>query len=194
MCSFKKFKYKSIQKFNFLHFSIMNEKQKILFAHRYQSRCWFYNDRGSFITSDGCIYDFDFSSGPIHQNLDDALLNVLRTQKPSKQADKDEILKAYELVGKIDESAKMMLMPSADDAGEASLIAFYNGKKIRLTTIGDNLGFVDCPVVDEILDILEKINFYTWEFSFGEKYRVSILSKAWKSQSAIPPMITDIYY
>ena len=36
-------------------------------------------------------------------------------------------------------------------------------------TVGDCIGFVDCLIVDEILDILETINFYTWEFLHVEQ-------------------------
>lgn len=44
----------------------------------------------------------------------------MTTQKPSKQVNKIKILKAHKLVKKIDENA-----------GENTLIAFYNDKKLN---------------------------------------------------------------
>ena len=48
---------------NIYDFKITNET--ILFIDRYQNRAWVRIDKGSFITSEGNVYDFDFGSSSL---------------------------------------------------------------------------------------------------------------------------------
>lgn len=141
--------------------------ETILFINRYQNRAWVRTDKGSFITSEGNVYDFDFGSGDV-SDLISALENDMKNKTPSKVCDKSSILEAFNLIGQINKDSEMILATFACDAGQKTLLSYYNGAIVPLATSGCICGSVDCKEVAQILDILEKNDFYKWE-SFGDK-------------------------
>lgn len=141
--------------------------ETILFIDRYQNRAWVRTDKGNFITSEGNVYDFDFG-------LISALENDMKNKKPSKVCDKSSILEAFNLISQINKDSKMVLASFACDAGQKTLLSYYNGAIVPLATSGCMCGAVDCKEVAQILDILEKNDFYTWE-SFGEKLSIDVI-------------------
>ena len=145
-------------------------EETILFIDRYQNRAWVRTDKGSFITSEGNVYDFDFGSGEVSDFIS-ALKNDMKSKKPSKVCDKQSILEAFNLIGQINKDSKLMLASFACDAGQKTLLSYYNGAIVPLATSGCMCGSVDCKEVAQILDILEKNDFYKWE-SFGEKLSI----------------------
>ena len=152
-----------------------NNTTKILFINRFQNYAWVRTDKGSFVTSDGNVYEFDLigrdfqSRKQLNQNdVMQSLTDILKSSQPSKTLDKAKILQAYNLLDKIDTNSKMLVAQVANDAGRKTLLANYNDKFIALATSGDKIGTVDCDEVKQILEILQEIDFYVWE-SFGEQ-------------------------
>ena len=153
----------------------------ILFVCRKMSVCWGMVDEGFFIMSNGNVYNFnlvpemnesddDYSSSseedydfPNKEDFIKSLIDISKRTKPSKECNRDEILKAYKLVGQIDKNSQLVLTASAFDSGQKTLSAFYNGYFIPLTTNGDESGGLDCKELKQILDILENANFYKWD-------------------------------
>lgn len=140
---------------------------KILFIERYRNGSWGSKDEGKFVTSDGNVYQFNLVSKSKkynHPSTDEFMQNltdISRKESPSQTIDKKVIQDAYSLVNKIDKTSKMIKIHTACDAGQRSLLIYYERMLIPLATSGDNTGFIDSNVVDKILEILEKNKFYT---------------------------------
>lgn len=153
---------------------MQSSNNQILFINRFQNYAWVRTDKGSFVTANGNVYEFDLIGQDFQSrkqlSQDDviqSLTEVLKNSQPSKTLDKTKILQAYNLVDKIDKNSKMLLAQFANDAGQRSLSASNNGKFITLAISGDRNGTVDCEEVKQILEILHETGFYIWE-SFGE--------------------------
>ncbi|KAK8888558.1 hypothetical protein M9Y10_033289 [Tritrichomonas musculus] len=140
-------------------------RQKILFVKRYLNVAWRKTDKGSFITSEGNVYDFNFEKVLCTKDIIPELEKILISEKPSKTLDKELVLKAFNLMEHINRNSEMLLSPLADDAGQDTLFAYYNDKLIPLATAGDETGSVDCNEVNQILNILHEVDFYTWTLS-----------------------------
>ncbi|KAK8844286.1 hypothetical protein M9Y10_024497 [Tritrichomonas musculus] len=153
---------------------MQNSDNQILFINRFQNYAWVRTDKGTFVTADGNVYEFDLIGQDFRSrkqlSQDDvmqSLTEISKNSQPSKTLDKAKILQAYNLVDKIDKNSKMLVAQFANDAGQRTLSSISNGKFITLATSGDRNGSVDCEEVKQILETLHETEFYTWE-SFGE--------------------------
>lgn len=140
-------------------------RQKILFVKRYLNVAWRKTDKGSFITSEGNVYDFNFEKVLGTKDIIPALEKILISEKPSKTLDKEQVLKAFKLMEHINRKSKMLLSPLSQDAGQDTLFAYYNDKLIPLATAGDETGSVNSKEVNQILNILHEVDFYSWKLS-----------------------------
>lgn len=149
-----------------------NKEQQILFIIRHQSYGMVKVDQGTFITSEGKIYDFELVQGNYHRFIPpqkQEFLQTLRTiaeqKEPSKTCDKNEIQKAYELAQQIDTKSEILLIHTGVcDYGSRTLSALINGNLVTLLQDGDVGGGVDSKEINQIKEIMSKDDVYTFKF------------------------------
>lgn len=149
-----------------------NNKQQILFINRHQSFGMVRVDHGSFVTSEGKIYEFELVKENYHryippkkQEFLQMLNEIAEKNEPSKTCDKNEIQKAYELAQQVDTKSELFLIRTGVcDYGSKILFALINDNLIALLQDGDIGGGVDFKEIIQIKEIMKKDDFYTFEF------------------------------
>lgn len=129
-------------------------------------------DQGTFVTSEGKIYEFELVKGnyrrfipPKKQEFLQMLREIAEKDETFKTCDKNEIQKAYELAQQIDTKSEVLLVRTGVcDFGSKTLIALINGDLVTLLQDGDVGGGVDSKEIKEIKEIMSKNDVYSFKF------------------------------
>lgn len=145
-------------------------KEKILFFIRYFHTPCLHDEMGSFVTSEGNLYQYDFKGlkKAISNKEFLGILNKMMSDpgiKPRKKCNKEEIIKAHEMAGKIDQNLEMRTISTANDFGIEKLCAVYENHLIILAIVGDSSNRIECDEAQEIFEILKKNDVYQWEIA-----------------------------
>lgn len=154
---------------------INDEKQEVIFFRRYQNGAWGKRDEGSFVTSTGNIYDFNFKEIYV-SDIEKEFINIMKNNKPTRTCDEYDILRANDMLQDFDENSELLIGGSAYDAGQDTLFGYYHNTLIPLATVGNVRGIIDHDEINYILNILEDINLYHWE-TFGPQLSLNDFKK-----------------
>lgn len=148
------------------------DAQQILFVKRRLALGMVAVDQGSFVTSDGNVYEFELVKENYHhyrppkdQELLQQLSNIAKENSPSRKCDESEIQKAYELAKGVDKSSDLLLLRQpVCDYGFLSLYAVIDGDFVCLLRDGDLSGAVDYDQIDQIKDIMQTSDIFVFKF------------------------------
>lgn len=136
------------------------DKQHILFLKEISHPINVKLNKRQFVTSEGLIYDFTETYEYRRNKILTTLETVLKKSNPIMKCNRNEILRAHDLVQKIYKKSYFYGFGRlACDCGTRSLLAICDGHIIPLTFEGASEGFLKCNEIYEILEIMEK-NFY----------------------------------
>lgn len=136
------------------------DKQHILFLKEISHPIVAKLNKRQFVTSEGLIYDFTQTHEYRRNKILTTLETVLKKSNPIKKCNRNEILRAHDLVQKIYKKSYFYGWDRwAFDCGLKSLLAICDGHIIPLTFEGRNAGIIKCNEIYEILKIMEN-NFY----------------------------------
>ena len=152
--------------------------QKILFIKRRLHHQKHAIDKGHFVSSEGNVYEFDLTPSVNRKENDflKILMNIMKNEDPIQKIDKSLIMQTYDLLDLVDENIEMNCAFIGCEITSEMLLAFYNDKLICLSISGNQIGFIDDNVIQEILDILNREDFYSWEI-LGQKYSIGDIKK-----------------